>query len=102
MAYSLLTADVQRGLQFAFSPDFSKLNAQVILAAIGQAFYATGVGQAMMIAYGAYIPAGTSLVRTVIRHLRFHPAGLAACNADRFSAGVCLWHESGARLPAGV
>lgn len=62
--YSLATADVRRGLEFAFTPDFSKLNAQVILAAIGQAFYATGVGQAMMIAYGAYIPAGTSLVRT--------------------------------------
>jgi neurotransmitter:Na+ symporter, NSS family len=64
VGYSLLTADVRRGLQFAFRPDFSALNGQVILTAIGQAFYATGVGQAMMIAYGAYIPRGTSLVRT--------------------------------------
>lgn len=64
VVYSLLTADVKRGLAFAFWPDFSKLNAQVILSAVGQAFYATGVGQAMMIAYGAYIAPGTSLVRT--------------------------------------
>ena len=64
VVYSLLTADVRRGLEFAFRPDFSAINAQVLLTAIGQAFYATGVGQAMMIAYGAYIPAGTSLVRT--------------------------------------
>jgi NSS family neurotransmitter:Na+ symporter len=63
VGYSLLTADVRRGLQFAFRPDFSALNGQVILTAIGQAFYATGVGQAMMIAYGAYIARGTSLVR---------------------------------------
>jgi NSS family neurotransmitter:Na+ symporter len=64
VAYSLATGNTERGLQFAFRPDFSALNAQVVLSAIGQAFYATGVGQAMMIAYGAYIPQGTSLVRT--------------------------------------
>jgi NSS family neurotransmitter:Na+ symporter len=62
--YSLSTGDVRRGLAFAFTPNFSAINAQVVLAAIGQAFYATGVGQAMMIAYGAYVERGTSLVRT--------------------------------------
>lgn len=62
--YALATGDARRGLSFAFTPDFSAVNAQVVLAAIGQAFYATGVGQAMMIAFGAYIQPGTSLVRT--------------------------------------
>jgi len=64
VGYALTTGDVRRGLSFAFKPDFSAVNAQVVLAAIGQAFYATGVGQAMMIAFGAYIERGTSLVRT--------------------------------------
>jgi neurotransmitter:Na+ symporter, NSS family len=64
VGYSLATGDVRRGLTFAFKPDFSAMNAQVVLTAIGQAFYATGVGQAMMIAFGAYIDRGTSLVRT--------------------------------------
>jgi NSS family neurotransmitter:Na+ symporter len=64
VVYALSTGDVRRGLAFAFRPNFGAINAQVILAAIGQAFYATGVGQAMMIAYGAYIQPGTSLVRT--------------------------------------
>jgi NSS family neurotransmitter:Na+ symporter len=64
VVYALSTGDVRRGLAFAFRPNFGAVNAKVILAAIGQAFYATGVGQAMMIAYGAYIQAGTSLVRT--------------------------------------
>jgi len=62
--YSLTTGDVRRGLTFAFKPDFSAINAQVVLSAIGQAFYATGVAQAMMIAFGAYVQRGTSLVRT--------------------------------------
>jgi NSS family neurotransmitter:Na+ symporter len=64
VGYALSTGDVRRGLSFAFKPDFSAVNAQVVLSAIGQAFYATGVGQAMMIAFGAYIERGTSLVRT--------------------------------------
>ena len=45
VVYSLSTGDVSRGLTFAFKPNFSAVNAQVVLAAIGQAFYATGVGQ---------------------------------------------------------
>jgi NSS family neurotransmitter:Na+ symporter len=61
--YALATGNVRRGLSFAFKPDFSAINAQVVLSAIGQAFYATGVGQAMMIAFGAYMQRGTSLVR---------------------------------------
>mgnify|MGYP003344257694 CR=1 FL=1 len=36
----------------------------VVLAAVGQAFYATGVGMAMMIAMGSYVTRGTSLVRS--------------------------------------
>ncbi len=62
--YALSTGDVKRGLAFAFTPHLSAIRAQTVLAAIGQAFYATGVGQAMMIAYGAYVDRGTSLVRT--------------------------------------
>jgi NSS family neurotransmitter:Na+ symporter len=64
VVYSLSTGDVHHGLAFAFTPRISALNPQIVLAAIGQAFYATGVGQAMMMAYGAYIERGTSLVRT--------------------------------------
>ncbi len=64
VVYSLATGDVRRGLTFAFKPDFSAISAQVVLSAIGQAFYATGVAQAMMIAFGAYMERGTSLVRT--------------------------------------
>ena len=64
--YSLSTGDVRRGLTFAFRPNLNAINAEVVLAAIGQAFYATGVGQAMMIAYGSYIEPGTSLVRTAL------------------------------------
>jgi NSS family neurotransmitter:Na+ symporter len=67
--YALTTGDpaaVRAGLRFAFAPNFSALTPQVVLAAIGQAFYATGVGMAMMLAYGSYIPRGASLVRPAL------------------------------------
>jgi NSS family neurotransmitter:Na+ symporter len=64
--YSVSTGDVRHGFEFVFTPRFSAITPQVALAAIGQAFYATGVGQAMMIAYGAYLQKDTSLVRTAL------------------------------------
>lgn len=62
--YALWAGDWRRGLSFAFSPNFAALTPSVVLAAIGQAFYATGVGAAMMLAYGAYLKRGTSLLRS--------------------------------------
>jgi len=66
VGYSLLVGDVEHGLSFAFAPRSSTLSGELLLAAVSQAFYATGVGMAMMIAYGAYIPRDTSLTRSAI------------------------------------
>lgn len=66
VAWSLATGDVARGLAFAFAPDFSRLTPSVVLAAIGQSFYATGVGIAMMMAYGAYVSHEVSLWRAAL------------------------------------
>ena len=64
--YALVTGDVRQGLRFAFAPNFAAITPQVVLAAIGQAFYATGVGMAIMLAYGAYVARGSSLVRSAL------------------------------------
>ncbi|NJO13618.1 MAG: sodium-dependent transporter [Gammaproteobacteria bacterium] len=66
VAYSLSTGDVARGLAFAFAPNFAAITPQVALAAVGQAFFATGVGMAMMMALGSYVQTGTSVVRCAL------------------------------------
>lgn len=66
VVFALVKGDVAAGLDFAFRPDLSKLTGAVALSAVGQAFYATGVGLAMMIAYGAYVPREVSLVRSAL------------------------------------
>jgi NSS family neurotransmitter:Na+ symporter len=64
--YSLATGDVAAALRFAFAPHLSSLSGEMVLAAIGQAFYATGVGAAVMLAYGAYMPRRSPLVRPAL------------------------------------
>ncbi len=66
VGYSLQVGDVAQGLSFAFAPRSSTLSGALLLAAVSQAFYATGVGMAMMIAYGAYVPESTSLTRSAL------------------------------------
>lgn len=43
------------GLAFLFAPDFSKINASVILEALGQAFFSLSIGMGVLITYGSYI-----------------------------------------------
>jgi NSS family neurotransmitter:Na+ symporter len=65
-AYALATGDAGAALTFAFAPNVAAITPQVVLAAVGQAFYATGVGAAMMLAYGSYVAKGTSLLRAAL------------------------------------
>ncbi len=56
------------GLKFLFSPDFSKVNGEMLLAALGQAFFSLSLGMGCMITYGSYLkkeenlPANTFIV----------------------------------------
>ncbi|MEX0733905.1 MAG: sodium-dependent transporter [Steroidobacteraceae bacterium] len=63
--YALYQGDAERALSFLTQIDLSQLNGDLVLAAVGQAFFATGVGMAIMIAYGSHVAAGTSLPRSV-------------------------------------
>jgi NSS family neurotransmitter:Na+ symporter len=57
---------VARGLRFAVAPDLSRLSPAIVLGAVGQSLFALGVSAGIMIAYGAYMPAGESLGRAVL------------------------------------
>lgn len=55
-----------KGLEYLFMPDFSKLTAEGILAALGQAMFSLSVGMGVMIVYGSYIPISDNLLRTSV------------------------------------
>ncbi|MFV0521108.1 MAG: sodium-dependent transporter [Mangrovibacterium sp.] len=51
------------GLDFLFKPDFSKLTADGVLAALGHAFFSLSLGFGTLITYGSYIDNTNSLGR---------------------------------------
>ncbi|MEA1878089.1 MAG: sodium-dependent transporter [Bacteroidota bacterium] len=55
------------GLKFLFKPDFSKINATVILSALGQAFFSLSLGMGTIITYGSYINRNNNLGTTAIQ-----------------------------------
>ena len=44
------------GLAYLFQPDFSEVNASVIMGALGQALFSLSLGMGAMITYGSYFP----------------------------------------------
>ncbi len=57
----------REGLAFLFRPDFSKLTADAVLSALGQAFFSLSLGMGTLITYGSYIGKNNNLTGTVIQ-----------------------------------
>jgi len=66
VSYSFLeTNSFTRGLNFMFHFDPSKITYDVFLVALGHAFFTLSLGMGSIMAYGAYMPANTSIARSV-------------------------------------
>ncbi|MGC8927629.1 MAG: sodium-dependent transporter [Myxococcota bacterium] len=53
--YSLTLPNAIKGVEFYMKPDFSKIDAKVIVAALGQAFFSLSLGMGAMLTYGSYM-----------------------------------------------
>ena len=54
------------GINYYLNPDFSKINGEVILEALGQAFFSLSVGWGLMITYGSYLHKNTNIISSSI------------------------------------
>lgn len=61
--YSSLTGAFGKAAAFLFKPDFSKLSAEGVAAAAGQAFFSLGIGLGALMTFGAYLPKNVSIFR---------------------------------------
>jgi len=61
--YNMFAGGFGETLSWLFTPDFSKIDGPVLLAAVGQAFFSIGVGMGGMMTYGSYLPANFSITR---------------------------------------
>ncbi len=87
--FSLTTGAAEKALAYLFAPRFDELTANVVLAALGQAFFSVAVGAGAMITYGAYLArkeniasnagliAGTDTLVAIIAGLMIFPVVFA-------------------------
>ncbi len=61
---SLTLPGAREGLEFLFVPDFSKVNSDVLLGALGQAFFSLSLGLGTMLTYASYFSDRTPLVKS--------------------------------------
>lgn len=66
LGYAMVHGDFRAGADFLLETDFSKLDSEAMLAALGQAFFSLSIGMGAIMAYGAYLPEGTSITNTSI------------------------------------
>ena len=66
VGYAMAEGNFAAGIHFLFSPDFSKLNTNVILIAMGHAFFTLSLGMGAIMIYGSYLPDNVSIARTSV------------------------------------
>lgn len=64
--YALGSGGFGEGMEFLFKPDFSRLTAESVLVAMGQAFFSLGLGMGSIMVYGSYLPDHVSIARSTV------------------------------------
>lgn len=63
---SMTLPNAGKGLEFLLKPDFSKVNADVFLGAMGQAFFSMSLGMGCLSTYASYFGSDTRLGKTAL------------------------------------
>jgi len=66
VGYSMTTGFFGKGLEYLFTPDFSKLSGASMLTAMGQAFFSLSLGMGTIMIYGSYVPKDISIGSTSV------------------------------------
>ncbi|MEM7569064.1 MAG: sodium-dependent transporter [Pseudomonadota bacterium] len=66
VCYALVAGEAGQAFAFLFQPDFSKLTPNVVIQALGQAFFSLSLGLGAVMAYGAYLPKTVSIPRSAL------------------------------------
>ena len=64
IGYGMTTGHFGQALGYLFNPDWSKLTSDVVLAALGHAFFTLSLGMGIMMAYGSYLGEEVNLLKT--------------------------------------
>lgn len=60
---SLTMSGSGEGIRYMFRPDFSKVNSQTIIAALGQSFFSLSLGMGTVITYASYVSKEENIIK---------------------------------------
>lgn len=66
MFYALTLSGGMKAVRFMFYPDFSKIDAEGVIQALGHSFFTLSLGMGAMITYGSYLKKDISIVKSSI------------------------------------
>jgi NSS family neurotransmitter:Na+ symporter len=66
LVYAVNSDGFAQGWDFMFGFDWDAMDQDAVLQAMGQAFFTLSLGMGAIMAYGAYLPSGTSIASTVV------------------------------------
>lgn len=64
---SVTLPGAEKGLEFFFNPDFSKITSSVVLSAMGQTFFSLSIGMGCLITYASYFNKTTNIQNTALQ-----------------------------------
>ncbi len=64
LIYAFTLDSFSQALSFMFSPDFSKIDSNALLAALGQAFFTLSLGVGTILTYSASLPKNANIVKS--------------------------------------
>ena len=64
---SCLLPGAEAGIRFMFEPDFSKINSDVFLSALGQSFYSLSIAMGCICTYASYFTKHTNLAGSAVQ-----------------------------------
>lgn len=95
----LMLPNAMAGVDFYLNPDFSKINANTFLVALGQAFFSMSIGWGIMITYGSYLPKSSNIVSSGV-WVGFMDAGVALLAGFMIFPAVFAFGKDPASGPA--
>lgn len=64
---SCMLPNAEKGIEFLFKPDFSKVNSRVFLGALGQSFYSLSIAMGCICTYASYYSRQTKLLSSAVQ-----------------------------------
>lgn len=64
---SCMLPGASRGISFLFKPDFSAINSEAFLGALGQSFYSLSIGMGCLCTYASYFSRQTNLTKSAVQ-----------------------------------